>query len=69
MGGGRRGPAFPASVEKRVRGTLSVDAEEAQPPPGRRPGRSPLAVTALVPAAVLGLAVHGTSGAIGYVAQ
>lgn len=38
-----------------MRGTLSVDAEEAQPPPGRQPGRSPLAVTALALAAALGL--------------
>jgi phosphate transport system substrate-binding protein len=34
----------------------SLAAEEAQPPPDRRPGRSPLAVAALVLAAVLGLA-------------
>ena len=27
--------------------TLSLAAEEAQPPPDRRPGRSPLAVAAL----------------------
>jgi hypothetical protein len=26
---------------------VSLDAEEAQPPPGRRSGRSPLTVTAL----------------------
>jgi phosphate transport system substrate-binding protein len=37
-------------------GTLSLAAEEAQPPPDRRPDRSPLAVAALVLAAVLGLA-------------
>jgi hypothetical protein len=37
-------------------GTLSLAAEEAQPPLDRRPGRSPLAVAALVLAAVLGLA-------------
>jgi phosphate transport system substrate-binding protein len=35
---------------------LSLDAEEAQPRPGRGPGRCPLAVTALVPAALVGLA-------------
>jgi phosphate transport system substrate-binding protein len=35
---------------------LSLAAEQAQPPPDRRPDRSPLAVAALVLAAVLGLA-------------
>ena len=29
-------------------GTLSLAAEGAQPPPDRRPGRSPLAVAALI---------------------
>jgi ABC-type phosphate transport system substrate-binding protein len=37
-------------------GTLSLAAEEAQPPPDGRPDRSPLAVAALVLGAVLGLA-------------
>ena len=36
-------------------GRLSSAVEQAQPPPDRRPGRSPLAVAALVLAAVLGL--------------
>jgi phosphate transport system substrate-binding protein len=35
---------------------VSLDAEEAQPPPDRRSGRSPLAATALILAAALGLA-------------
>jgi len=48
-------------------GTLSLDAEEAQPPPDRHPGRSPVAVTALVLAAFLGLAgcTGGAGGAAG----
>jgi phosphate transport system substrate-binding protein len=37
-------------------GTLSLAAEETQPPPDSRPGRSPLAAAALVLAVVLGLA-------------
>jgi phosphate transport system substrate-binding protein len=45
---------------------LSLDAEEAQPRPGRGPGQSPLAVTALVPAVVVGLAaVLGLAGCTG----
>lgn len=45
------GPGFQTSE-----GTLAKGTEEAQPPPGRRPGRSPLAVTAFLLAAALGLA-------------
>jgi hypothetical protein len=48
MGEGRRGPAFPRCGRGRVRGTLSLGTEEAQAPSGSRPGRRPLAVTALV---------------------
>ena len=56
MGEGKHSLTFPRFGSRTSEGTLSLDAEEAQPPPGRRPGRSPLAVTALVLAAVLSLA-------------
>jgi hypothetical protein len=46
MGEGRRSLA-PRFGFQTSEGTLSLAAEEAQPPPDRRPGRSPLAVTAL----------------------
>jgi phosphate transport system substrate-binding protein len=60
MGEGRRSLAFPLR-SRTSEDTLSLDAEGAQPPPGRRPGRSPLAATApvlavLVLVGVLGLA-------------
>ena len=55
MGEGR-GSLPPRFGRGRMRGTLSVDAEEAQPPPDRHPGRSRLAVTALALAAALDLA-------------
>ena len=42
---------------------MSLDAEGAQPPPGRRPGRGPLVLTALGLAAVLGLAACGGGAA------
>jgi hypothetical protein len=54
MGEGRRSLA-PRFGFQTSEGTLSLAAEQAQPPPDRRPGRSPLAVAALVLAAVLGL--------------
>ena len=47
MGEGRRSPASPLRFQT-SEGTLSLAAEEAQPPPDRRPGRSPLAVAALI---------------------
>jgi phosphate transport system substrate-binding protein len=60
---GRQGQSYlPCLGWKTSEGTLSLDAEEAQPGPGRRPGRSPLAVTAFALAAALGLAAC-TSGA------
>src|SRR5271154_2784504 len=60
---GRQGQScLPCFGWKTSEGTLSLDAEEAQPGPGRRPGRGPLAVTALVLSAVLGVAAC-TSGA------
>ena len=45
MGEGRRSLASPLRFQT-SEGTLSLAAEEAQPPPDRRPGRSPLAVAA-----------------------
>jgi phosphate transport system substrate-binding protein len=55
MGEGRRSllPRFGIQTSE---GTLSLAAEQAQPPPDRRPGRSPLAVAALTLTAVLALA-------------
>jgi phosphate transport system substrate-binding protein len=47
MGEGRRSLASPLRFQTNE-GTLSLAAEEAQPPPDRRPDRSPLAVAALV---------------------
>lgn len=43
MGEGRRSLA-PRFGFQTSEGTLSLAAEQAQPPPDRRPGRSPLAV-------------------------
>ncbi len=45
-----------AFVSIKGKGTLSLGAGEAQPPPGSRPGRSTLLLTALALAGVLGLA-------------
>jgi phosphate transport system substrate-binding protein len=47
MGEGRSQSCLPRFGQGRVRATLSVDTGEAQPPPDRHPGRSPLALTAL----------------------
>ena len=51
MGEGRRSLA-PRFGFQTSEGTLSLAAEQAQPPPDRGPGRSPLAVAAFVPAAI-----------------
>ncbi len=48
---------------RRKKGVLSLDAEQARPVPGRRPGRSALAVTALAAASVLALAACSGSPA------
>jgi len=45
MGEGRHSLP-PRFGQGRMRGTVSLDAEEAQPPPDRHPGRRPLPVTA-----------------------
>jgi phosphate transport system substrate-binding protein len=68
MGEGRRSLAFPRFGSRTSEGTLSLDAEEAQHPPGRHPGRSPLVLTVLVLAllamgGVLSLAACGGGAA------
>jgi hypothetical protein len=56
MGEGKAPSCLPRVGRGRVRDTLSLDTEEAPPPPGRPRDRDPLAMTALGLAAVLGVA-------------